>query len=170
MVSAGAGTSRSVRGRTAEPCPFLRRHLRRMGRRDGPGRLGCRARSQSTWTAWRVTRADGSTSFPFDVPGGRWQTMTVKSVSAASWASRSFRARVRWPLEPPASVVISAVAGGLQAEALLPQQPGHRVPLSGRRTSPPWSPYTPCALPSHPPGRPTAVPGHRLPGIRPLGP
>lgn len=36
-----------------------------------------------------------------------WQTVIFKPVSAARVASSFFQARVRYPLEPPASAVIS---------------------------------------------------------------
>ena len=46
--------------------------------------------------------------FHLDVPGGKWQQVTSRPVSAASAASPAFHARVRYPLEPPASAVISS--------------------------------------------------------------
>jgi hypothetical protein len=46
--------------------------------------------------------------FHFDVPGGKWQTVTARPVSAASRASCVFHARIRSPLLPPASAVTSS--------------------------------------------------------------
>src|SRR5665811_64667 len=40
------------------------------------------------------------------VPGGRWATVTVRSVSAAKAASSIFQARTRDPLDPPPSAQI----------------------------------------------------------------
>jgi hypothetical protein len=42
------------------------------------------------------------------VPGGKWQQVICSPVWAASSASPVFHARVRYPLEPPASAVISS--------------------------------------------------------------
>ena len=42
------------------------------------------------------------------VPGGRWQTVTCRPVSAAKPASSIFQARTREPLEPPPSAQISS--------------------------------------------------------------
>jgi hypothetical protein len=55
---------------------------------------------------WQNNRC--SMRFHFDVPGGKWQTVMVRPVSSASAASSVFHARVRYPLEPPASAVISS--------------------------------------------------------------
>jgi len=41
------------------------------------------------------------------VPGGRWQTVTVRPVSAANFANSTFQARTRDPLEPPPSAQIN---------------------------------------------------------------
>src|ERR1700677_4122818 len=41
------------------------------------------------------------------VPGGRWHTVIARPVSAASAASSVFHCRVRYPLEPPPSALIS---------------------------------------------------------------
>jgi hypothetical protein len=46
--------------------------------------------------------------FHFEVPGGRWQTVTRRPVSAAKAASSIFQARTREPLEPPPSAQISS--------------------------------------------------------------
>src|SRR5674476_895861 len=46
--------------------------------------------------------------FHFDVPGGRWHTVMVRPVSAANAASSVFHSRVREPLDPPPSAVISS--------------------------------------------------------------
>ena len=46
--------------------------------------------------------------FHLDVPGGRWQTVMARPVSAARAASSVFHRRVRYPLEPPPSAVISS--------------------------------------------------------------
>ena len=51
--------------------------------------------------------------FHLDVPGGKWQTVICRPVSAASAASSVFHSRVRYPLEPPPSAQISSrVASG----------------------------------------------------------
>lgn len=55
---------------------------------------------------WENSRC--SIRFHFEVPGGRWQTVIVRPDSAANWASSVFHVRVRYPLEPPASAVISS--------------------------------------------------------------
>ena len=55
---------------------------------------------------WENSRC--STLFHFDVPGGKWQTVISSPASRASAASSAFHARVRYPLEPPASAVISS--------------------------------------------------------------
>src|SRR5262249_5701463 len=46
--------------------------------------------------------------FHLEVPGGKWHTVISSPVSTASAASSAFHARVRYPLEPPASAVISS--------------------------------------------------------------
>ncbi|GAA2641001.1 hypothetical protein GCM10009863_67760 [Streptomyces axinellae] len=57
---------------------------------------------------WENSRC--SILFHFEVPGGRWQTVISRPVSAARAASSVFQVRVRYPLEPPASAVISSRA------------------------------------------------------------
>ncbi len=42
------------------------------------------------------------------VPGGKWHTVIVRPVAAASAASSTFHRRVREPLEPPPSAQISS--------------------------------------------------------------
>jgi hypothetical protein len=46
--------------------------------------------------------------FHLEVPGGKWQQVISSPVCAARSASPLFQARVRYPLEPPASAVISS--------------------------------------------------------------
>src|SRR5262245_58611947 len=48
-----------------------------------------------------------STLFHFDVPGGKWHTVTCRPVSAANSANLAFHAQGRLPLDPPQSAVIS---------------------------------------------------------------
>ena len=56
---------------------------------------------------WENSRC--STLFHLEVPGGgKWQQVISSPVSMARAASSAFHARVRWPLEPPASAVISS--------------------------------------------------------------
>src|SRR5665647_856107 len=55
---------------------------------------------------WENSRC--SILFHFDVPGGRWHTVMVRPVSAANAASSVFHSRVREPLDPPPSAVISS--------------------------------------------------------------
>ena len=43
------------------------------------------------------------------VPGGKWQTVICSPVWAARAASSVFHRRVRYPLEPPPSAVISSL-------------------------------------------------------------
>ena len=53
------------------------------------------------------------------MPGGNWQQVISSPVSAARAASSAFHARVRWPLELPASAVISSrLASGVIALAV----------------------------------------------------
>src|SRR5579863_8483592 len=60
---------------------------------------------------WENSRC--SILFHFDVPGGKWQTVISSPVCSARAASSAFHARVRYPLEPPASaVIISRRAAG----------------------------------------------------------
>ena len=74
----------------------------------------------STMTSWLVSGLPRqfieiaenrrcSILFHFEVPGGKWHTVMSSPVSAASAASPVFHARVRYPLEPPASAVISSL-------------------------------------------------------------
>ena len=46
--------------------------------------------------------------FHLEVPGGKWQQVISSPVSAARSARPVFQARVRYPLDPPASAVISS--------------------------------------------------------------
>jgi hypothetical protein len=55
---------------------------------------------------WENSRC--SILFHLDVPGGRWQTVICRPVSAANAASSVFHSRVRYPLDPPPSAVISS--------------------------------------------------------------
>ena len=55
---------------------------------------------------WENSRC--SILFHLEVPGGKWQQVISSPVSAARAASPAFHARVRYPLEPPASAVISS--------------------------------------------------------------
>jgi hypothetical protein len=78
--------------------------------------------------SWRT-----STLFHFDVPGGMWQTVICRPVSAARAASSVFQARVRWPLDPPASAVISSrVACGSRAGRGPATSGGSRRPRTRR--------------------------------------
>jgi hypothetical protein len=54
---------------------------------------------------WENNRC--SILFHLLVPGGRWHTVMVRPVAAASLASSVFHCRVRYPLEPPPSAQIS---------------------------------------------------------------
>jgi hypothetical protein len=55
---------------------------------------------------WENSRC--SILFHLDVPGGRWQTVICRPVSAAKAASPVFHSRVRYPLDPPPPAVISS--------------------------------------------------------------
>jgi hypothetical protein len=55
---------------------------------------------------WQNSRC--SILFHLEVPGGKWQTVISSPVSAASRASPAFQARLRQPLDPPASQQISS--------------------------------------------------------------
>jgi hypothetical protein len=44
-----------------------------------------------------------------EVPGGKWQQVICRPVSRARSARPVFQARVRYPLDPPASAVIGLV-------------------------------------------------------------
>ena len=46
--------------------------------------------------------------FHFEVPGGKWQQVISSPVSRARSARPVFQARVRYPLDPPASAVTSS--------------------------------------------------------------
>ena len=71
---------------------------------------------------WENSRC--SILFHFEVPGGRWHTVILRPVSAASLASSVFHSRVRYPLEPPPSAVISSRrAAGQAAWPALAHQP-----------------------------------------------
>lgn len=54
---------------------------------------------------WATSRC--STLFHLLVPGGRWHTVIVRPVVAARRASPVFHSRVRYPLEPPPSALIT---------------------------------------------------------------
>ena len=58
----------------------------------------------------RVLRQNSRRSllFHFDVPGGKWQAVTCRPVSAARTASWSFHVWCRQSPEPPASQVTSS--------------------------------------------------------------
>ena len=49
-----------------------------------------------------------STLFHLEVPGGKWQQVISSPVSSARAASPAVQARVRYPLDPPASAVTSS--------------------------------------------------------------
>src|SRR5674476_1163924 len=65
-----------------------------------------RGRPRQFIEMWENSRC--SILFHFDVPGGRWHTVMVRPVSAANAASSVFHSRVREPLDPPPSAVISS--------------------------------------------------------------
>jgi hypothetical protein len=65
-----------------------------------------RARPRQLRVIWENSRC--SILFHLLVPGGRWQTVTCRPVSAAKAASSIFQARVRLPLEPPLSAQMSS--------------------------------------------------------------
>ena len=46
--------------------------------------------------------------FHFEVPGGKWHTVILSPVWAASSASPAFQTRERWLFEPPESAVINS--------------------------------------------------------------
>src|SRR5438128_7935376 len=57
---------------------------------------------------WENSRC--SILFHLLVPGGRWQTVTNRPVSAAKRASSIFQARTREPLDPPPSAQTSSLS------------------------------------------------------------
>ena len=88
----------------------------------------------STMTSWLVSRrprqfivmAENSRCsilFHLEVPGGKWQTVTDGPACSANAASSAFHARVRYPLDPPASAVTSSrdVPGSAAFPALFHQ-------------------------------------------------
>jgi hypothetical protein len=71
---------------------------------------------------WENSRC--SILFHLEVPGGKWQQVISRPVSAARAASPVFHAPVRYPFEPPASAVTSSrrAAGYRSLPRMLHQQ------------------------------------------------
>ena len=96
----------------------MKRQLNEPIRVCAPDRVVVAAIS-STITSWETSgrprqfiemwlKSRCSILFHLEVPGGKWHTVTARPISAANWASSVFHARIRYPLDPPASAVTSS--------------------------------------------------------------
>ena len=63
-------------------------------------------RPRQLWVMWLNSRC--SILFHFEVPGGKWQTVIARPVSAASAASSALNTRDRGLFDPPASAVTNS--------------------------------------------------------------